>query len=114
MSLQGLPDFQRPFRAGELQVFFPYERGGPHVLTPSSLEVAPRDDSTPDFSLELVRGKNPLLPPAPYGVLDFRIGARYMTDEALTLLRAQYPRATIRHSIFTAGFLRFHFCLPRL
>lgn len=108
MSLQGLPDFQQPLRFGDSQVFFPYGGSGPHLLAPDGLEVATRDDGSPDFSLELVRGQNPLLPPTPYGVLDFRIRQRYRTGEALSFLRGSRPGAMVAHPALVSGFLRFN------
>lgn len=108
MSLDKHPDFQRPLVSDGIQVFFPYGAGGRHVLMPDGLQVAARGDGTPDFSLELVRGENPLLPPAPYGVLDFRIRPRYRSAEALALLRGRDPQAMLEHASFAAGYLRLY------
>ena len=106
MSLQGLPDFHQPIQVGGLQIFYPYEGGRDHILVPDQLEVTERNDGRPDFLLELVRGQNPLLPPAPYGVLDFRVRPRYPMEEALKLLRDSHPGAMIAPAVFSSGFLR--------
>ena len=107
MSLQGLPDFQQPLIGNGFQVYFPYEAEGFHVVVPSGLEVAARSDGKPDFVLDLVRGVNPMLPPAPYGVLDFRVRPSYRMEEALALARSKAPRATLGYPSFTSSFLRF-------
>jgi hypothetical protein len=106
VSWQGLPDFQRPIRAEGCEILYPYEGMGAHTLLPDRLEVAERGDGRPDFSLELVRGENPLLPPAPYGVLDLRLRPRYRIDEALRALRDRHPSRMISRASFSAGFLR--------
>lgn len=107
MSLQGIPDFQAPIPGNGFFVYFPFESAGSSVITPSHLEIAPRDsDGRPDFRLELLHGPNPLLPPAPYGVLDFRLRPHYESDQALALARAQRSDAKLAFPSFTAGYLR--------
>ena len=106
MSLQGLPDFHQPIQVGGLQIFYPYEGGRDHILVPDQLEVTERNDGRPDFLLELVRGQNPLLSPAPYGVLDFRVRPRYPMEETLKLLRDRHPMAMLAPAVFSSGFLR--------
>jgi hypothetical protein len=73
---------------------------------PDQLVVAEREDGCPDFLLESVRGRSPLLPPAPYGVLDFRLRARYRMDEALVALRSRQAGAVVEPILFSSGFLR--------
>src|SRR5215213_3087649 len=106
MSLQGLPDFEQPIQVEGAQVFFPYQGNGPHLLTPDGLEVAERGDGAVDFQLDVVRGRTPLLPPKPYGVLDLRLCARYRMEASLRLLRELRPAAMLAPIGFTAGWLR--------
>jgi hypothetical protein len=106
MSLQGLPDFYQPLRSEGGEILYPYEGGIDHILLPERLEVAERPDGRPEFSLELVRGQNPFLPPASYGVLDLRARPSYRTAEALRLLRDRHPDRMITCARFTGGFLR--------
>lgn len=107
MSLRGLPDFDQPLQGDECQLFYPYE-GGEFVLLPDAIAVRERDDGQPDFSLTLVRGQNPSLPPKSYGILDFRLQPHYPTATALIALRRLHPAATIQSAIFAGGFLRLY------
>lgn len=108
MSLQGLPDFQRPLNGYKFQIFAPFENQGDFVVASSALELGTRTDGRPDFRLEMVRGTSPLMPPKPYSVLDFRVRAAQPLAEALSLIRQKHPRATVRPPSFRGGFLRFH------
>lgn len=105
MTLQGLPDFHQPLRAEGLQIFYPYE-GGNHILVPDRLDIAERNEGRPDFSLEVFRPRNPMLPPAPYGVVDFRVCSHYPMQDALKFLREYHSNATLTSAIFSSGFLR--------
>ncbi len=105
MSLAGLPDFQRPIQGERFQIFYPYQETGNPLLTPAGLEVAV-SDGRPQFLLELVRGANPALPPAPYGVLDLKVQPHYPMANGLTLLRAAHPAAMLDPVLFAGGFLR--------
>jgi hypothetical protein len=107
MSLRGLPDFHQPIQGDGWQVFYPYE-GGMFVLAPTAIELGDREDGQPDFTLTLVRGQNPDLPPKPYGLLDFRLQPCYPIVEALTELRSRRPDAMVQPAMFTAGFLRLY------
>ncbi|MBD2020599.1 hypothetical protein H6F43_10400 [Leptolyngbya sp. FACHB-36] len=107
MSLRGLPDFYQPIQAEECQLFYPYE-GGEFVLLPDAIAISQRDESQLDFTLTLVRGQNPNLPPKPYGILDFRLQPRYPTTAALTTLRRLHPQATVQPALFAAGFLQIY------
>lgn len=106
MSLQGLPDFHRPLRGEGCTIYYPFEGAGSHTLTPERLEVANRPDGRPDFTLHFVRGKNPALPPAPYGFLSLRVCAHFDLEKAFQLLRARRPGATLAPCSFTGGWLR--------
>lgn len=108
MSLQGLPDFHQPLCTEEGDIYYPFEGAGSHALTPTHLEVAPQDDSRPDFRLSFVRGPNPVLPPEPHGVLDFRLRARYDAEKALASLRQRRDDATITPCSFTGGWFRLY------
>ncbi|MDQ5871164.1 MAG: hypothetical protein M3547_03055, partial [Acidobacteriota bacterium] len=65
-----------------------------------------RSDGHLDFSLELVRGKTPFLPPQPYGVLDFRLRPTFRWNEALAVVRGRAARAALAPVLFTAGFFQ--------
>lgn len=107
MSLRGLPDFYQPIQGEDWQVFYPYE-GGAFVVLPTAIALGDREDGQTDFTLTLVRGQNPDLPPKPYGLLDFRLQPDYPLSEALTWLRSRRPEAIVQPAIFTAGFLRLY------
>ncbi|MEM7132929.1 MAG: hypothetical protein AAF702_41885 [Chloroflexota bacterium] len=107
MSLQGLPDFQLPLQVDNLQILYPYEGAGNHILLPEGLEIAKRPNGRPDFTLEFVRGKIPFLPPKPYGLLDFRVRPVYRMEEGLTALRQHHLNAQLASgSVLSSGFLR--------
>jgi hypothetical protein len=107
VSLQGLPDFQRPLQGSRFEIYYPYELAGGFVVASNALEIATTRADRPDFLLELVRGLSPALPPAPYAVLDFRLRARYPAEEALALLRERHAGATVIPGGFRGGLLRF-------
>lgn len=100
MSLQGLPDFQQPIQEAGLTIFYPFEAQGSFTLLPDSLIVAERNAGQPDFSLELVRGKNT------YGVLDFKLKPHYLFEQAFSLLRKRYANATVEGAKYVSGYLR--------
>lgn len=106
MSLRGLPDLQRPIQDKGWQICYPYEGGGNYILVPERLDVAEHHNGRPDFLLEFVRGQHPLLPPRPYGVLEFRVRPQYHMEEALTFLRGRHPEARLAPAVFSSGFLR--------
>jgi hypothetical protein len=108
MSLQGLPDYQRPLHGFKYQVYYPFENAGSFVVASSMLEIASTSAGRPDFLLEMVRGVSPAMPPKPYAVLDFRVRALHPADEALALVRKEHPNATIAPPVFRGGFLRLH------
>lgn len=105
MSLQGLPDFQKPIIEESLCIFYPYEKAGSFFIAPETLELANRSDGSPDFLLEFVRGIKPSLPPEPHALLDFRVMPDYKMKEALALLRRSHPEATIDQALFSSGCL---------
>ncbi|HEY0726691.1 MAG TPA: hypothetical protein VGD38_01395, partial [Pyrinomonadaceae bacterium] len=89
-----------------MTIFRSFEREGHYRLLPSELAIANRGDNRPEFLLELVRGQTPLLPPSPYGVVDFRVRPQFRTDEALVILRKQQANAMLEEAAFVSGFLR--------
>lgn len=107
MSLQGLPDLQRPLSHEAARILYPFGLVDDHFVLPDRLEVARRADGSPDFHLEFVRGARPDLPPEPYGLLDLRLHPHYPVDAALAILREHQPRAVAMPLVFSAGVLRF-------
>jgi hypothetical protein len=108
MSLQGLPDYQRPLHGFKYQIYYPFENAGSFVVASSMLEIGSTNAGRPDFLLEMVRGVSPAMPPKPYAVLDFRVRAVHPADEALALVREEHPNATVAPPVFRGGFLRLH------
>jgi hypothetical protein len=106
MSLQGLPDYQRPVHGLKYQIYHPFEQSGSFVVASSVLEIGTTKAGRPDFLLEMVRGVSPTMPPKPYGVLDFRIRTAHPAEEALALIRKEHPTATVAPPVFRGGFLR--------
>jgi hypothetical protein len=106
MSLQGLPDFQRPIHGLKYEIYFPYENAGSFVIASSALEIATTASGRPDFLLEFVRGVTPGLPPAPYAFLDFRVKATHPIQDALAQLREHHAAATVMAPVLRGGFLR--------
>lgn len=103
MSLHGLPNFHDPLSGDGFQIYFPYEgdRNSRELyITPSGLDVAIRQDGTPDFLIEEVRGSTS------YGVLNFRIEPQYEMAQALKLARSRYPEATLKPAMFSGGYIR--------
>jgi hypothetical protein len=111
MTLNGLPDFDQPLQGEGFQIFFPFE-GGEAVLLPDELELAIAGDGRPDFALELVRRLGRFGAGDTYGLLDMRAAPRDRADDALALLRATSPAATLRLASFAGGYMRLQ--LPRL
>jgi hypothetical protein len=106
MSLQGLPDFQKPIHGFRYEIFHPYENAGSYVVASTALEIAAAKDGRPDFLLEFVRGISPAMPPAPYALLDFRLRATYPAQDALRSLRERHRAATVTPPVLSGGFLR--------
>jgi hypothetical protein len=93
--------------AGE--TFAPFV-GEPHRYAhlPSGLVVPPRvdDPGLPDIAMELVRSRDAGRPPEPHGLLDLRLQVRPPAAEALELLAAADPRASVTPTPLVSGFLR--------
>lgn len=106
MLFQGLPDFNQPTQQDNFQIFYPYGNVGSYMVMPNQLEIAEQSDGHPDFTLKLVRGQNPTLPPQPHGIVDFRLQPRYPISAALTLLRERHPNAVVEPATFSSGFLQ--------
>lgn len=107
MSLQGLPDFHTPSQFEQGWIFYPYENAGDCFVLPTAIDIGNTNDQ-PDFHLILVRGQNPILPPKPHGLLEFRLQPNYPLTEALDAIRTKSSDATIQPVIFRAGFLRLY------
>src|SRR5262245_9967255 len=106
MPVTGDIDFGRPMVERGMTIFRSFEREGHYRLLPQDLAIATDGNKRPEFLLELVRGQTPLLPPKPYGVIDFRVQPQYRIDDALVMLRTQEPKAMLEEAAFTSGFLR--------
>src|SRR5687768_13964449 len=106
MSLQGLPDFQHALGGDGFQLYSPFEGRGFYTVMPDRLEIGVGGDGRPDFLLEFVRGANPFLPPAPHGVLAFRLVAHYPMAAALERLRGLQRHSALQPAKFDAGYLR--------
>ena len=108
MSLQGLPDLAQPLLTDSGLVFYPYEGVGPFLVVPSGLTVGDRADGQPDFGLALVRGQSPLMPPKPYGMLDFALQPEVPLAAALMSVRQHHPQALVQSVTFSSGWLRLY------
>lgn len=108
MTLQGLPDFDQSIQSEKCQIFYPYENVGDHLVVPDSIQISDLSSNRSNFSLTLVRGQNPMLPPKPHGLLDFELQLDYPLDAALTLLRETNFDATVQPIVFKSGFLRLY------
>ena len=106
MSLQGLPDFYRPIRQDGCTIYAPFEGVGSYTLRPDGLELAVLDNGQPDFALTFIRGKTPSLPPAPHGLLSFRVQANHEIEKALSIVRDHHSQARLAPGFFTGGWLR--------
>ena len=89
MSLQGLPDFHQSIQFEGGYVFYPYENAGDYSVLPSAIDIGSTNQQL-DFSLVLVRGQNPILPPKPHGLLEFRLQPHYQFTEALNAVKQLY------------------------
>ncbi|MBN1203831.1 MAG: hypothetical protein JXB05_02765 [Myxococcaceae bacterium] len=105
MGLRGLPDFRRPLGTEGFLLFSCYEDEG-FVLLPDQLEIARRDDGSPDLSLELVLRSGVFLPADAYGVLDLRLRSKIPAEAALAFLRQRHPQAMVTPASFRSGYLR--------
>ncbi len=106
MAWEGMTDFQAPIQGKGVSVFAPYGGSGAFTLLPHALDIARRQDGASDFHLSLVRPENPLLPPSPYGMLDFRLQGAYALEEGLALVRAKQPGAVLEQAVFRSGIVQ--------
>lgn len=106
MELRGLPDFGARVGVEGASLFAPFDWDGPFLLAPDALEVAETAGGGPDFLIETVRGRTPLLPPRPYGSLDFRLRAHYGLAAALGAARELRPGACVTPLAVAGGTLR--------
>jgi hypothetical protein len=107
-SPNGLSDLSQPLEADGCAVYPALGQPGSFLYVPGTLRLAQRHNphETVDFSLELVRGTSPFLPPQPYGVLDFSLVPSRFSAAALAVLRQQHPHAVVAPLLFTRGYLR--------
>jgi hypothetical protein len=106
MELRGLPDFGAGVAVEGASLFAPFDAQGAWLLTPAALEVAEAAGGGPDFLIETVRGRTPLLPPRPYGSLDFRLRARYDLTTALAAARERQAGSCVTPLVAAGGTLR--------
>lgn len=106
MAFEGMPDFQTSIHDGGVTLLAPFQGEGPYALLPRGLEIAKRENGAPDFHLGLIRPVNPMLPPKPYGTLDFRVQASFDVEKGLAVLRSRQPGAWLEQARFHDGFLR--------
>src|ERR1044071_9939129 len=106
MPITGDIDFGRPLIEQGMTLFRSFEREGHYRLLPQALAIATDGNKRPEFLLETVRGQSPLLPPKPYGVIDFRVQPQYRIDDELVMLRKQQPKAMLEETEFASGLLR--------
>src|SRR5215813_9448314 len=106
MAFEGMPDFQTPIRESGVTLLAPFQGEGAYALFPRGLGIAKREDGAPDFHLGLIRPANPMVPPKPYGTLDFRVQPSFDLEKGLAVLRARHPGAALEQATFQDGFLR--------
>jgi hypothetical protein len=106
MAFEGMPDFQTSIHDGGVTLLAPFQGEGSYTLLPRGLGIAKREDGAPDFRLGLIRPVNPMLPPKPYGTLDFRVQASFDVEKGLAVLRSRQPGAWLEQARFHDGFLR--------
>ena len=103
---EGMLDFQRQYRGERFTLYAPFDSQGAYQYIPQHLQIADKTDGSPDIRLTLIRGQNPLLPPSPYGVLDFRVRFAEPVNEALALARTLRNNAMISAARPAGGSLR--------
>src|SRR5262249_16455474 len=106
MAFEGMPDFQTPIHDGGVTLLSRFQGEGSYTLLPREIGIAKREGGAPDFHLGIIRPANPLLPPKPYGTLDFRVQPSFDVEKGLAVLRAQHPGAGMEQATFHGGFLR--------
>lgn len=105
ISPRGLADLSQPLEVGGFVLYKALDTSGLFIYVPDVLKLA-RRGSEVDFSLELVRGISPFLPPLPYGILDISFLPSRFSPEALAALRDIEPNAVVTPALFTRGYLR--------
>src|SRR5467141_3296658 len=106
MALEAMADFQAPIQGKGVSLLAPYGGSGAFALLPNGLDIARRPDGASDFHLSLVRPENPLLPPSPYGMLDFRLQGAYAMEAGLAVVRAKQPGAVLEQAVFRSGIVQ--------
>lgn len=106
MAYEGMPDFQALVGGKEVPVLPPFAGEGAYTLLPHGLDISRGDDGTADFHMSIVRPENPMLPPAPYGMLDFRLQAVFAVEDGLALARAGNPGVVVQQALFRDGFVQ--------
>lgn len=106
MAFEGMPDYQAPVREKDVTILAPFQGQGAYTLLPNALDIAKRPDGSGDFHLGIVRPENPLLPPKPHGMMDFRLQAVFPMEAGLALVRARQPGAVLEQAVFRDGFVQ--------
>jgi len=106
MAMEGMADFQAPIEGKGVSLLAPYGGTGAFTLLPNALDIARRQDGTGDFHLRLVRPENPLVPPSPYGMLDFRLQGAFAMEDGLAAVRAKQPGAVLEQAAFRTGIIQ--------
>ena len=91
----GALDFGGLVRTSETKLFSCFEMPNRYQVLPNEICLGKRDDGTPDFRVELIRGPDPMSGPEPYGVLDLRLVPAWPLEQALNEARALRPDATV-------------------
>src|SRR5260221_7536100 len=103
-SYDGLPDFGAPIDGGPTAIYAVYGAASAALVFPDHLEVARLPDGRPDFRVSLNR---PSLPTQhPWGSLRFRVEQRSPVVDALPIVRAKLPGATVAAAQPASGFAR--------
>lgn len=104
MMFEDMPDFQSTLQADGVSVLAPFQADrNTYTLLPTGLEIARREDGSRDFHLSIVRPENPMLPPAPYGTLDFRLQPVFSMEKGLAAVRERQAGAVLEQAVFREG-----------
>lgn len=103
-------DFGKPNLgiAGQFDMFAIVNRTKEFAFIPQQLELKPRQNNPtlPEFSLELVRGAAPFLPPKPYGLLEIGLRGMDYGEAALKKVRESVSKGIVQPARLNNGWLR--------
>lgn len=105
MAFRGALDFAAGV-VGAARLYRLFEVEEAFAVLPVGLRAGSRVDGSPDLTLELVRGPNPMSGPQPYGVLDFRVETIVDLEQSLPAARAVHSNASVREVAPELGWLR--------